>query len=145
MGIRPRRADGTNAAYVGEPDHDLAGRPRQGRMQALEHADATVSGQAAPAGMGRGDKAALRVGVQQGQAVRHHDGASHAGFLRVTGVGLRTLRRVYVQRHHATAMYLLQEYGPCTEGLRQHGAVGAHGQRIVADVVAEVEAVVGRP
>jgi hypothetical protein len=94
--------------------------------------------------MGRSHGTALVVREQDRQAVGHHDGARNTGLAGETGVRLLTIRRIVVQLRHDIAMHLSHEHSALLQLKRQQLAVVENRLRVIAHMVAQVEAVIRR-
>ena len=95
--------------------------------------------------MGSGDRSASPIGKQHRQAIRHHDGASDTGLCSHTRVGHRAVGGLRRQMSHLGAVDLLQENRFDADGRLKLPSIGRYGSRMVAHMVAEIEAVIRCP
>ena len=109
----------------------------------LQHTLATSAGQTTPAGMRRSHAAALQVGQQDRQAIGHHDGAGHAGLAGDRRIGHLAVCTARVERRYRITMHLGQKNRSHAQGLGQRCPVGGNRCGRVANMVTQVEAVVG--
>ena len=123
-----------------EPRQDVTGRyghPGDGGFD-----DAVA--QPAPAGVGGSHDAAGPVGHQHRQAVCRHDGTYHARLAREAGIGIgRDIRCVCAGFLHADAVNLVQPEWFGRQAGPQAGPVFGDGSRIVAHMLAQVQAGIG--
>ena len=104
----------------------------------------TRARQTPPAGVRGSHQTALLIGQQHRQAIRHHDGAGDAGRVCDAAVGLCAGRRLPRQPDGSHAMHLRQKHRPRVHRPLENGAIGSHMREVIADVLTQVQCVVGR-
>ena len=97
----------------------------------FQNADTVNAGQTAPSGVHRRHQGAVHIAQQNGQAVRHHDGAGQTARPGAGAVGLHTIESVRHQFQYLGAMDLVQKHRPDRQGLLQDGAVVLHVHRTI--------------